>query len=254
MTSAREPGAAAAEVVNGLERLVLEVLQPGDSLPSEGELARTWEVSRLTIREAVKVLAGRHLIEVHQGRPAVVAQPSARPIGDFFTNLLRREPGSLLELLEVRQALEIHTATLAAMRRSRASLTAIEVALEAMRTATDRESLHDADMHFHEALAAATGNRTLSFLMEALEQPLRESFRHSHRGHEMRGATMDDICAEHEAIFERVKEQDSRGAARAMQRHLATAELDLKASLRHPNIDGADGPEPTLKAIGGARS
>jgi GntR family transcriptional repressor for pyruvate dehydrogenase complex len=214
-------------------------------------------VSRLTVREALKVMAGRDLVEVRQGRPAVVTQPSARVIGDFFSNSLRREPSSLLEMLEVRQALEIHIATLAAKRRSRAALVGIELALDAMRAATDSQSFHDADMHFHEALAMATSNRMLSFLVEALEQPLRESFRQSIRGHELRGSSMEDVLAEHQAIFDRVRDQDPRGAGQAMRRHLATAELDLKASLRQPQSfdDTTAGSSPERdEESGGVRS
>jgi DNA-binding FadR family transcriptional regulator len=226
-------GAAAADgVLEALEHLVLDQLEPRDSLPSEGELARRLGVSRLTIREAVKTLAGRGLVEVRQGRPAIVSEPNAALIGSFFASALRREPGSLLELLEVRQALEIHIARLAAERSSRAAVVGIELALNAMRTAQDTQSFHEADMHFHEALAMATSNRMLNFLLEALEEPLRESFRQSQRGHELRGNSMDDILEEHRAILDCVREHDARGAAQAMRRHLGTAELDLKAVLR----------------------
>jgi GntR family transcriptional repressor for pyruvate dehydrogenase complex len=224
--------ATAEGVLEALEHLVLDQLEPRDSLPSEGELARQLGVSRLTIREAVKTLAGRGLVEVRQGRPAIVSEPNAAVIGSFFASTLRREPGSLLELLEVRQALEIHIARLAAERCSRAAVVGIELALNAMRAAHDTQSFHEADMHFHEALAMATSNRMLNFLLEALEQPLRESFRQSQRGHELRGNTMDDILDEHQAILDRVRERDARGAAQAMRRHLETAELDLKAVLR----------------------
>lgn len=229
---ARVAGAAADEVLEALEHLVLETLEPRASLPSEGELAGRLGVSRLTVREAVKVLAGRGLVEVRQGRPAVVAEPSARLFGDFFSNALRRDPGSLLELLEVRQALEIHIARLAAQRCSRAAIVGIELALAAMRAAPDAQSFHDADVHFHEAMAMATSNRMLNFLVEALEQPLRDSMRQSQRGHELRGNTTDDIIDQHQTILDRVRDRDPQGAAKAMRETLITAELDLKAALR----------------------
>src|ERR1041385_6731898 len=103
-------------VIERLENLVSDRLQPGDTLPSEGKLAQEIGVSRLTLREATRALQARGLLEISQGRRPTVAVPNGALIGDFFKIAVRRDPRALLDLLEVRRALEVHIATLAAKR------------------------------------------------------------------------------------------------------------------------------------------
>src|SRR5688572_6656887 len=174
MMAGMESGVTAT-VAGKLEHLVLADLEPGAELPGESDLAADLGVSRLTVREAIKGLQARGLVEIRRGRRPTVAFPNARPIGDFFTTVIRRDPRQLLDLLELRLALEVHIASLAASRASRAAINAMELALEAMRrnaSESNPDDIHADDIRFHEALAAASGNQLLSFLIEAMETPL----------------------------------------------------------------------------------
>ena len=105
---------AVDRVVAGLMDLILGELTPGAQLPSEAELATTYEVSRLTVREAVKVLSGRGLLDLSRGRRAIVREPDGSAFGDFLAASMRHDAKGLLDLIEVRQALEIQSATLCA--------------------------------------------------------------------------------------------------------------------------------------------
>jgi len=232
---------AVDRVVAGLTDLILGELSPGAQLPSEGELAAAYDVSRLTVREAVKVLSGRGLLELSRGRRATVREPDGSAFGDFLAAAMRHDTKGLLDLIEVRQALEIQSATLCARRLSRAGAAAIEAALAGMRASAgemrsgDRvaaeERFHQWDVGFHEALALASGNRMLAHLLEAMAAPLRDSFHLSMRGHELRGHTPEHTIAAHERIFERIKAGDARGAAQAMRAHLREAVRDVSAAL-----------------------
>src|SRR4029453_3105117 len=109
-----EAGASTRETgVQRLEDLVLGELEPGAELPSEAELAARFEVSRLTLREAARPLQARGRAQSRQGRRPMVAHPNGGPIGGFFTAAVRRDPRQLLDLLEVRRALEVHIPSLA---------------------------------------------------------------------------------------------------------------------------------------------
>ncbi|HVT54294.1 MAG TPA: FadR/GntR family transcriptional regulator [Dongiaceae bacterium] len=239
--SASEPSAV-QRVVGRLMDLILGELAPGTRLPSEAELARQYDVSRLTIREAVKVLAGRGLLEVSRGKRAVVREPDGSAFGDFLMAAMKHDAKGLFDLIEVRHALEIQSATLSAKRVNRAGLAAIEAALDGMREAAGRmrrgpdkaaaeHRFHDCDVGFHEALALSSGNRMLAYLLEAMAAPLRESFHLSMRGHRLRGRGPDETIAAHEKILEEVKSGDTRGAGQAMRAHLRDAERDVRAAL-----------------------
>lgn len=227
-------GAAAGAVgtaIEELERLALDELRPGDALPSEGELARTLSISRLTVREAVRSLQARGLLELRKGRRPVVREPNGLLAGDYFRVAVRRDPAALFELLEVRLALEVRIASLAATNVSRAALAAMTSAIDEMRGAADEETFRDADVRFHEALAIGSGNGMLTQLIEQLAEPLKTSRRHSHRGRLREGRPFDEVVEAHRAILDAVERRDPKAAARAMETHLRTTERDLRAAL-----------------------
>jgi GntR family transcriptional regulator, transcriptional repressor for pyruvate dehydrogenase complex len=238
-------------VVQRLEDLVLTELEPGAELPSEAELAAQFDVSRLTVREAARSLQARGLVETRHGRRATVAHPNAAPIGSFFTAAVRRDPRQLLDLLEVRRALEVHIASLAAGQAGRAAVSAMELALAAMREAADDPvALQETDLSFHASLAAGAGNQLLSFLIEAMEEPLRASRMRSMRGHLARGGTIEDVIEQHARILDRVKARDAAGAAAAMLAHLEQTARDLRAAFTLTGLQVDVGPagEPGREA------
>jgi DNA-binding FadR family transcriptional regulator len=235
------PASAASHVADALAAMVLGKLAPGASLPSEAELAAQFEVSRLTVREAVKMLAGRGLLDLARGRRAVVREPDSSAFADFLTSIIRNDPKGLFDLIELRMTLETQSATLAAKRSSRAGLQAIEGAMQGMREAAADVSADDAaaaekrfhtfDVQFHEAVATASGNRIIAFLFEAMTRPLRESFHMSRRGQALRGAGQAETLAAHQAVLDAIRAGDQRGAAAAMREHLKSTELDIRSHL-----------------------
>jgi DNA-binding FadR family transcriptional regulator len=222
--------------------MILGQLSPGSSLPSEAELATRFEVSRLTVREAVKMLAGRGLLDLARGRRAVVREPDGSAFADFLVSLIHSDPKGLFDLVELRKSLEVQSAMLAAKRASRAGTVALEAALQGMRDAAaamdegeDREAderrFHDYDVGFHEALAAASGNRVMSYLFEAMTAPLRVSFNLSRRGADARGQTVHDTIAAHAAVLQAVRDGKPRAAGEAMRAHLEATEHDIRIGL-----------------------
>jgi len=237
-----QPPTAAAVVAEALAQIVLTEMAPGTSMPSEGDLALRFEVSRLTVREAIKMLAGRGLLDVGRGRRAIVKEPSGVAFSDFLSTVIQNDPKGLFDLIELRMSLEVQSATLAARRASRAGLVALETAMQGMRDAaaeglagTDSEaserSFHEHDVGFHEAIALSSGNRLISYLFEAMAAPLRRTFYLSRRGHDMRGHTVDDTIAAHLAIFEAIREGNPKAAGAAMRAHLEDTERDIRMAL-----------------------
>jgi len=234
-------GSAASAVADDLAQVILGELAPGQSLPSEADLADRYAVSRLTIREAVKLLAGRGLLELSRGRRAMVREPDGSAFTDFLTSLVRADPKGLFDLVEVRLSLEVQSATLAAKRANRAGIIAIENALDGMRDAigdsTDfadeaaEARFHEFDFGFHEAVALASGNRVLGYLFEAMAIPLREGFYISQRGHAFRGHTLVDTIEAHQRILDCIRAGNGRAAAEAMRVHLKDTERDIRMAV-----------------------
>lgn len=236
------PVTAADKVAQGLAEIVLKDLAPGARLPSESELARRFAVSRLTVREAIRTLSGRGLIDVSRGRRAIVTEPSGTAFSDFLAGVIQADAKGIFDLIELRMSLEVQSATLAARRATRAGLTAIASALDGMREAneaaksgedmaTAEPRFHAADAAFHEAVALSSGNRLLSYLFEAMSEPLRQSFFLSTRGHDTRGHTFDDTITAHQAIFDAIQAGSAKGAAAAMRHHLEETEQDIRIAL-----------------------
>lgn len=240
-------GTAASSVAESLVEHILGHMAPGSSLPSEAELAAQYAVSRLTIREAVKMLEGRGLLELARGRRAVVREPDGSAFSDFIVSLIRNDPKGLFDLIELRVALETVSARAAARRASRAALQALESAMQGMRDSADEYNravaadedaepadrrFHDYDLQFHEALAMASGNRIVAFLFEAMSKSLRESFSMSRRGQALRGSPREDTVAAHQAVLDAIRAGSERAAGDAMRKHLTDTERDIRSHIK----------------------
>lgn len=234
---------AVATVVAALQARILDEMEPGAQLAAEGDIAAAYGVSRLTVREALKVLAGRGLIRSQRGRRPEVCEPDSSILSAHLTMAGRRDQRSVLELIEIRQSLEVLVSGLAARNATRASLAAIRTALEDMSVAADKLDSGDsdptvvaaynaADVAFHEALALASGNRMLAFLLEGFEGPLRQSFAQSFRGYTGRGDAVRGAVVAHTRILDCVRAGDIAGAEQAMSRDLRQTERDLQSSSR----------------------
>jgi GntR family transcriptional regulator, transcriptional repressor for pyruvate dehydrogenase complex len=230
---------AAETVANALADIVLHDLSPGLSIPSEADLAARFAVSRLTVREAVKMLVGRGLLHIGRGRRAIVREPNSSAFAGMLVSIVRSDPKGLFDLIELRITMETQSAGLAAKRVSRAGLQAIESAMLGMRESAahaegganlDAEArFHECDLQFHQAVAMASGNRVIEFIFEAMSQPLHESFVMSRRGQTLRGAGRTETLIAHEAILDAIRTGDQRAAVEAMRSHLKSTELDIRS-------------------------
>jgi DNA-binding FadR family transcriptional regulator len=213
----------------------------GAQLPSEADLAARFAVSRVTVREALKILAGQGLVSLSRGRRAIVTQPDGAMFGAFLQSLLRSDPRAMFDLLQVRRSLEVQAVTLACRNASRAGLAAVEAALAAMGEAARAmpedgndeargRAFDAADVRFHQAMALAGGNRVLTFLFEAMEGALLDVFEVSRRGEQRHRPAMMANVGDHGAVLDHVRAHDERAAAEAMLALIARAEANLRAA------------------------
>ncbi|NUP44562.1 MAG: FadR family transcriptional regulator [Streptomyces sp.] len=185
------------------------------------------DVSLTVMRESLKVLAGKGLIDARQKRGTFVRPRAAWNLLDSDVIRWRVERGDgerlMRDLADVRSLVEPAAAHRAARRRTEADLVALGTALAAMADARgDTAAEAEADASFHRALLAATGNELLARLDLLLEPGLRERDRLVHA----RGGA-DDPVPSHRAVLDAIRDQDAPRAELAMLDLLAKAAEDL---------------------------
>jgi DNA-binding FadR family transcriptional regulator len=197
----------------------------GDKLPTEAELTRSLGVSRSVLREAVAILRADGLLEARQGAGVFVRRREARP-GPLALLTDRAEAvADVIEELELRAAVEIEAAGLAAVRASPAQLAAIEERCEAFGAAIAAGApTEDADFAFHVALAKAANNaRFAAFLAHLGARTIPRVKMRAVVGAEAVPSRDAALDAEHRAIAAAVVGGDADAAREAMRAHLGGA-------------------------------
>ncbi len=203
-------------------------LKVGDKLPSERQLVKDLGVSRVPVREALRALEARGLIQVSPGKGAFIVRRPQDADGDhslkqwFWENRDR-----VLELLEVRGALEQEAAYHAAERADADDLRELETALERMQEAVssaDMEATIEHDQAFHILISRASKNRFFPLLIEELVNTLYES-RKSVLG--LPNAAGRSL-REHRMIFEAIQNRNPKKAKEALLVHLNRVRDELQ--------------------------
>jgi GntR family transcriptional repressor for pyruvate dehydrogenase complex len=204
-------------------------IKPRDKLPPEKELSERLGLSRSSLREAVKALEVIRVLDVRRGDGTYVTSLEPRLLLEamtFITDL--HTDSSVLELFAVRRILEPAAAALAAVRMSADELATLRALLELVNESTDVEGLVTADIQFHGAIAAASGNAYLASLIDSLSS-------HTMRARIWRGLTQEHsverTLAEHEAIADALEGHDAELAQALTIVHISGIEQWLRDAL-----------------------
>ncbi len=217
-----------------LDAIVAGTLTAGEQLPPEGQLAAEFGVSRLTLREAVRLLQAQGVIVQVPGSRHRIAPVSEWTGMDAVVRHARsagQRERSSLELLEVRVMIETGAAQLAAERRTPEQLDALEDALHRMAAhheADDIDAFVDADLEFHDTILRAADNRILIAAMLPLTSILAETRGETSAVPEIREHALD----EHRNLLEAIRSGVAVAARDAMAHHMLQTRADL-VSLVH---------------------
>ena len=225
-----------------LDEIVAGGFAPGSPLPPEWELAEREGASRLTIREAVRILRQKSVVRVIRGRGTFV-QPRSRwsPLDPAVLAALAHDPdahaGRMHALIEARTLVEVGVAELAAARRTDEDLAAMEVALDMMRVAASVDLFVAADLAFHDALMTAAANPVVAALYEPIAQLLHETRRQTSR----EAAARAHALVAHERILAAIVCRQPGQASWAMRDHLAQTAEDFVSFAAEPDLRGRKG-------------
>lgn len=198
-------------------------LKEGDRLPPERQLAQSFDVSRASLRDAIRQLEMLGYVDVRQGNGTIIRLPDATTVSQPFRSLLSGHPHLAVDLLEFRHLLEPRAAALAAKRCTPEFAQRLRDALAAQRELADSgKRLHSLDLEFHQLIANITGNITLLQVIEALQSLLKE-LRDQHLTGDRPGLGYE----QHKRIAEAIIAGDGKAASLAMTEHLQAVQESL---------------------------
>ena len=209
------------EVAEQIERLILKNLRPGDKLPSERELAEMLRVSRGSVRDAIRGLELRGLVEPRQGAGTIVREASTESLPNPFANALSRRRERVSELLDFRKMLEPPLAARAAMHASPDEISEMEEILHRQEQKLIQGHAAVAeDAEFHYNIALASGNSVVLKVLDILMDLLRDT---RERSLQVEGRQQKSLAG-HRRVLAAIKRHDADAAKSAMRRHIEDVE------------------------------
>jgi GntR family transcriptional repressor for pyruvate dehydrogenase complex len=209
------------------ESIVKGTLKAGDQLPAERELAQRFGVSRTAVREAVKALREKGLVEAYSGRGTFITDGTTQAVRQSLDLMVKiGQPEGSTYLAEVRSILEPEIAALAATRVQESELATMREAVAVMdKAGKDPDAYIEADLDFHLALAEGAANPLILSLLDSIVGLLREQRLRIFRvpGGPERGQV------HHKKILEAVERRDAVKARAAMREHLEQVRDDGRA-------------------------
>ncbi|HEU5227161.1 MAG TPA: FadR/GntR family transcriptional regulator [Ktedonobacteraceae bacterium] len=219
------------KIAEQIEKRILDgELRSGDRLPTERELAEQFQVSRTAVREAMKILAQKGLVDMRPGRGTIVidgAHEAMQHSINLAMKLKLGEVGGSDNLVEVREILETEIAALAAARATEQEIAIMHEAVKVMdESLNDANTFITADNAFHEALARGTQNTLILILVNSIVNLLSEQRKQIFEveGGPQRGQI------HHKHILESVIRHDPEAAREAMHAHLRQVRRDVAFS------------------------
>lgn len=214
----------AAELVDELRtRIGAGALVPGDQIPTEKDLVNTYGVSRTVVREAIARLTAEGFLEPKQGLGVFITMPP--PMAFQVTHTELEDLVEVIRFLELRQAVEVEMAGLAALRRSDEDVVAMRACVEQIgREFAAGQSTTEADEALHALIAKASGNQYFVRFIEFLELrmvPRRNLVT------DLDGAALaayhKQVDAEHVALIDAIERKDCEAARNCARQHLENA-------------------------------
>jgi GntR family transcriptional repressor for pyruvate dehydrogenase complex len=197
------------------------LLKPGDRLPPERELAETFQVSRSSLRDAIRVLEVMGLVTPRQGEGTIVCDVSAESLMSPLSSMLLHKRELVSELLDLRRMIEPPLAGRAATRATPEELFRLEDILRRQKAKVDRGELAvEEDSEFHYAIAEAAKNTVVLRVVDVFMDLLRES---RARSLQVKGRLQKSFAG-HQLIFRAIKRRHATAAEAAMRRHIKEIE------------------------------
>ena len=229
---------------------IIDGRYPADGpLPPEAEIAKEANVSRLTVREAVKTLRAKRIVRIHRGRGTFANPPDRWTDLEALVRAISTQAPTLAgvvpeRLIEARRVIETGAAELAATRRTSDDLERLEGQLDEMVAAADKRDVDAfvaADLAFHQIVLDAAGNAFISALLAPLSRLLVPARRQTSEVEDIRRHAIEH----HRAVLDAVRSGDPERSRHAMHQHIDQTSRDLRTYVLEAGIDAVKGARRT---------
>ncbi len=210
-------------------------LKPGDRVPSEVQVSAELGISRGVVRQAYHSLRTAGILEIAMGRSPRVGELSHAAFTPVLLHALSTEQVSVEDVLELRFAVEVHAAELAATHRNSGQVEALKKLVEGMRKAVrDLDRFARIDVRFHQMIGKATGNALFEIFSRTLHGSLESSIRTGLRSRSTL-AQIEKIVDTHQAIVDAIENQQPSRARNLMALHFDEAKNALQVASKAAN-------------------
>jgi GntR family transcriptional repressor for pyruvate dehydrogenase complex len=199
----------------------------GDKLPTEAVLVEQFSLSRTVVREAVSRLKSLGLVDSRQGSGVYVKEAGFSPLNFDAKSAVSKQ--AVIQMVEVRRALEAEVAGLAAQRRTLSDIKRIRKSIALLDKAVQAggDGVEE-DVQYHRAIAEAAGNPFLIVTLEYLGQFLQGATRVTRANEARRADFARQVRDEHDKIFRAIEAGDATAARKAAARHMDNAILRIE--------------------------
>lgn len=220
------------QVIEQIENMIIDgTLKKGDKLPSERELVEHLQVSRTSIREALRALQVMGLIESRQGEGNFIKQSFENSLFEPLSVMFMLQGGNPEEIIEVRKLLEVETVSRAAVKINEEQLKNLKKLSDAFKTSKDENNNVKFDKQFHYEIAQAAGNFLIINILNAMSSLMDSFLKDARRKILVNKENLKILAEQHGRIYEALRLHDAKMASDEMNKHLAFTNMYIKKNM-----------------------
>ncbi|AKA69613.1 MULTISPECIES: FadR/GntR family transcriptional regulator [Clostridium] len=208
------------QVIEQIKNMIIDgTLKKGDKLPSERELVEHLQVSRTSIREALRALQIIGLVECRQGEGNYIRESFENSLFEPLSMMFMLQKSSSSEIMEIRKIIEVETAALAAQRITDEELKHMKVLLDSINSNNEVDNVK-IDKEFHYKVAKASRNYLIINILNAISSLMDEVIKDARRRILVDEANREVLFKQHDDIYKGLKSRNPKKASEAMKKHL----------------------------------
>jgi GntR family transcriptional regulator, transcriptional repressor for pyruvate dehydrogenase complex len=209
------------QVIEQIKQMIIDgTLKTGDKLPTERVLSEELQVSRTSIREALRALQIIGLVDCRQGEGNFINKEFENSLFEPLSMMFMLQESSSIEILELRRVIEAETAKMAAKKITDEELKSLGMLLKSFDNINNEEDNSEIDKKFHYEIAKASGNFLIFSILNAISSLMDAFIKDARKKILSEEDNIEVLAKQHWYIYEALQNHDPEKASEAMVKHL----------------------------------